>query len=325
MINNRVVLLYNKMSDNPKEDESDVIRQMRFIKKALKILNYKSYEVPFDIHLDKVISQLKEINPFVVFNLVETLEGTGALLHISPSILNVLKIPYTGIPLESMFITTNKILAKKQMRLYELPTSDWYTLNQLNKLKENETYIIKPIWEDGSLGLDEDNIFKGNDKKYIKQLEILNQKEFFIEQFIDGREFNLSILGGKNGPESLPPAEILFKNYPSGKHHILGYKSKWIENSFEYNNTPRTFRFKKKEQSLIEELKSIAIECWNDFEFKGYVRVDFRVDKDNKPYILELNGNPCIAPESGYVAATKHVGLTFPQVIERIIEDALKN
>ena len=324
MKNNRIVFLYNRMSENPKEDELDVVRQIKHISKALKVLGYESTDVPFDIHLDVVIAQLKKIKPLLVFNMVEMMEGTGALLHISPSILNVLKIPYTGVQLEAMFMTTSKVLGKKQMRLYGLPTSDWYTLDEIDTLKKNDTYIVKPIWEDGSLNLDEDNIFKGNDKAYIQKIKKLSSNEFFIEQYIDGREFNLSVLGGKNGPQVMPPAEILFKDYPEGKHRIVGYKAKWTEDSFEYTHTPRTFHYKKEDLPLVEELKTIAIKCWNAFELRGYVRVDFRVDKDRRPYILEVNGNPCIAPESGYVAATKRAGLKFPQVIERIIEDALK-
>ena len=325
MKNKRVVFLYNRMPEDPKDDELDVVRQIRFIKKALQVLGYESSLVPFDSRLDEVIAQLKKIQPLLVFNMVEMMEGTGALLHVSPSILNVLKIPYTGVQLEAMFITTSKILAKKQMRLNKLPTSDWYTLDQLDKLKKDETYIAKPIWEDGSLGLDEENIFTGNNKTYIQKLRKLNRKEIFVEQYIDGREFNLSVLGGKKGPQVMPPAEILFKDYPEGKHRIVGYKAKWTEDSFEYNHTPRTFRYKKEDLPLVEELKSIAINCWNVFELRGYVRVDFRVDKNRNPYILEINGNPCIAPESGYVAAIKQGGLTFVQVVERIIEDALKS
>ena len=210
MKNKKVVFLYNRMSENPKEDELDVVRQMKHIKKALKVLGYESSEIPFDIHLDEVIAQLKKIKPLLVFNMVEMMEGTGALLHISPSILNVLKIPYTGVQLEAMFITTSKVLAKKQMRLYGLPTSDWYTLDEIGKLKKDDTYIVKPIWEDGSLGLDEDNIFKGSDKTYIQKIKKLNPKEFFIEQYIDGREFNLSVLGGKKVLKlCLPPRSSL--------------------------------------------------------------------------------------------------------------------
>ena len=323
MRNRRVVFLYEKLSENPKEDELDVIRQMKHIRKALTTLGYSTSEIPFSIDLARVIAELKRQKPWVVFNLVETTLGTGQLLHIAPSILNHLKIPFTGAPLEALFITTNKILSKKQLRILGIPTSDWFMLDELEKLNPKLKYIVKPISEDGSLGLDEDCVFRGNDKRFRKKIEKLDKKEYFIEEFIDGREFNLSVLGGKKGPQVMPPAEIIFQDYPDNKPRVVGYNAKWTEDSFEYTHTPRTFRFKKKDASLVKEIRAIALQCWKAFDLKGYVRVDFRVDQNNRPYVLEVNGNPCISPESGYVAATKRAGLTFPEVVKRILEDAV--
>jgi D-alanine-D-alanine ligase len=325
MKNNKVVLLYNKISDNPKDDELDVVRQMKHIEGALKILGYQSCRVPFSIDLPAVMKELRAIRPLLAFNLVETVEGTGELLHLGPSILHHLRIPYTGVQLEPMFLTTSKILAKKQLNLLKIHTSEWHTIDQVSALRRDEMYIVKPIAEDGSLGIDEHCVFSGGDREYLKKLKKMDKDKFFIEQYINGREFNLSLLGGKAGPQVMPPAEILFKDYPEGKHRIVGYNAKWTEDSFEYNHTPRTFRYKKEDQPLLEQLKSMALQCWHAFELKGYVRVDFRVDKSGIPYVLEINGNPCISPESGYVAATKRAGLKFHQVIERIIEDALDN
>jgi D-alanine-D-alanine ligase len=325
MKNKTAVLLYNKISENPKEDELDVIRQMRHIEGALKILGYKSVRVPFAIELDEVIRTLRSVKPIIAFNLVEMVEGTGELLHLGPSILQHLRIPYTGVQLEAMFLTTSKILAKKQLNFLKINTSGWYTTDEIHKLKSDQMYIVKPIWEDGSLGVDEHCVFSGGDKAYRDKLKKLNKKSFFIEQYIDGREFNLSMLGGKAGPQVMPPAEILFKDYPEGKHRIVGYNAKWKEDSFEYNHTPRTFRYPKQDLPLLEQLNNMAMQCWHGFELKGYVRVDFRVDRQGVPYVLEINGNPCISPESGYVAATKRAGLKFYQVVERIIEDALNN
>ncbi|HTX87357.1 MAG TPA: ATP-grasp domain-containing protein [Bacteroidales bacterium] len=323
MRNKTVALLYNQMSEHPKEDELDVVRQMRFISKSLRVLGYEPVSVPFSIDLEGAMKALRKIHPLVVFNLVETVEGTGGMLYFAPAILNHLGLPFTGVPLEALFITTSKVLTKKQLNQLEIPTSDWYQIDQLDQLDPKERYIVKPIWEDGSLGLDEHCVFAGNDKKFIQKLRAYNKKTFFVEHFIEGREFNLSILGGKKGPQVMPPAEILFKDYPEGKPRIVGYNAKWTENSFEYNHTPRTFRFRKEERPLLDELVRLAKKCWHDFELKGYVRVDFRVDRENRPFVLEINGNPCIAPESGYVAATKQAGLTFPQVVARILEDAL--
>jgi len=323
MKNKRVVFLYEKLSVNPKEDELDVIRQMKHIRKALLKLGYSTDEIPFSIDLEWVMKELKRLKPWVVFNLVETTLGTGQLLHIAPSILTYLKIPFTGVSLDALFITTNKVLSKKQLKLLNIPTSEWYMLDEIDKLNPKSRYIVKPINEDGSLGLDENCVFNGSDKSFRKKLEKLDKKTFFIEEFIDGREFNLSVLGGKKGPQVMPPAEILFTDYPEDKPKVVGYHAKWTEDSFEYTHTPRTFRIKKKDLSLVKELQTIALKCWNDFDLKGYVRVDFRVDRNNHPYVLEINGNPCIAPESGYVAATKMAGLKFPEVVKRILEDAV--
>ena len=325
MENPVAVLLYNKMSEKPKEDEMDVIRQMNHISKALTLLNYTSLRVPFSIDLEDSIKTLKKINPAVVFNLVEMVEGTGKLLYFGPSILDFLHLPYTGVQLEAMFLTTSKILTKRQLKLLNITTSEFYRMDELDMLNPDDMYIVKPIWEDGSLGLDEHCIFSGGDKAYIAKIKHFHKNSFFIEDYIDGREFNLSILGGNEGPQVMPPAEILFVDYPEGKHKIVGYNAKWTEDSFEYNHTPRTFKYPKEDDPLLSQLKMMALQCWHGFDLKGYVRVDFRVDKQGIPYVLEINGNPCISPESGYVAATKRAGLKFHQVIERIIQDAVNN
>jgi D-alanine-D-alanine ligase len=140
------------------------------------------------------------------------------------------------------------------------------------------------------------------------------------EVYIDGREFNLSLLAGEEGPEVLPPAEIRFDAYPPGKIRVVGYRSKWEEGSFEFANTPRTFAFTGKDEPLLAHLKELALACWNLFDLAGYARVDFRVDHQGRPWILEVNTNPCLSPDAGFFAAARQAGLAFPQVIARIID-----
>ena len=139
------------------------------------------------------------------------------------------------------------------------------------------------------------------------------------EAYIDGREFNLSLLAGEGGPEVLPPAEIRFDAYPPGKVRVVGYRSKWEEGSFEFANTPRTFQFSAQDAPLLSQLKELARRCWNIFDLQGYARVDFRVDGAGRPWILEVNANPCLSPDAGFSAATLRAGLTFPDVLTRII------
>jgi len=121
----------------------------------------------------------------------------------------------------------------------------------------------------------------------------------------------------------LPPAEIKFIDFPEGKPHILGYESKWDEDSFEYKNTVRTFEFEESDKTLLSKLTKICYDCWNSFKLKGYVRVDIRVDEKNNPYVLEINANPCISPDAGFYAACNRAGIKFTTVISEIIFDAL--
>jgi D-alanine-D-alanine ligase len=145
----------------------------------------------------------------------------------------------------------------------------------------------------------------------------------FAEQFVDGREFNLSMLTGETGPEVLPPAEIRFDSYPEGKMRVVGYKAKWVENSFEYHNTPRSFEFSPVDIPLLSRLEEIAEECWRIFELRGYARVDFRVDRTGAPWVLEVNSNPCLSSDGGFAAAAAKRGLSLTDVVERIISPLL--
>jgi D-alanine-D-alanine ligase len=121
----------------------------------------------------------------------------------------------------------------------------------------------------------------------------------------------------------LPHAEIRF-SFPDDKPHVLGYKAKWDEGSFEYKNTVRTFDFVPEDSDLLKELSEIALESWKLFGLKGYARVDFRVDQDGKIYVLEINANPCISSDSGFVAAALRAGISQKELVKRIVMDINK-
>ncbi|HNV52510.1 MAG TPA: hypothetical protein PKM28_06440, partial [Tenuifilaceae bacterium] len=180
---------------------------------------------------------------------------------------------------------------------------------------------IKPIWEDGSLGLDEDSVYYGSDPELINRVKKLNFNIHFVEEYIDGREFNISILAGNPKPQVLPIPEMIFHNYAEGKPKVMGYKAKWTEDSFEYNNTTRTFDLPESDKPLLEKLRKICLDCWDAFNVNGYSRVDFRVDKKGNPWVLELNVNPCITPGSGFYTACEQAGIPFSDAVTRILND----
>jgi len=324
-MNKTVLILYNKISKAPTTDELDVLDQVKIVSDALIALNYTVKELQFDMNLDMVVRKIRKMDPYIIFNLAESIYNKGEFAYMAPAILSYLDIPFTGNPLIPMFFSSNKVLAKKELKRIGVPTPHWISLDEPNKIRKEKRYILKPTWEEGSLGIDEHSIFEGSDKNYISSIREKNKNYYFIEEFIDGREFNVSIIGTKAGPRVLPIAEMTFNKYPDGKPKIMGYTSKWKEDSFEYKNTRRTFSIPKTDQDIKLKIAETCERCWKEFGFKGYVRIDFRLSADRIPYVIDLNLNPCISQSGGFVAATEKAGYKFTEVIEMLLEEAKRN
>lgn len=321
MITKKAIILYNELSENASPDEADVLDQVNIVSENFEKLGISYSTQTFSLNLKKVEDALIKAKPDFIFNLVEGVDNKGDLIFLAPALLNSLKIPFTGGTLETIFITSSKVLAKERMKNGGIPTANWYNGDGEFIPENGKRYIVKPIWEDGSLGLDEHCVFWWNEPGLMKAAKELNSATHFIEEFIDGREFNISILAGKNGPTVLPHAEILFKGYEGDKPKIMGYTSKWIEDSFEYNNTCRTFEMGPGDEALLKKLTEINHKCWDVFKLNGYARVDYRVDKQGNPWVLEINVNPCISHSGGFYAACEQAGIPFEEAIERIIND----
>jgi D-alanine-D-alanine ligase len=193
--------------------------------------------------------------------------------------------------------------------------------------KNIQNWIIKSVWEHASIGLESENIIGLASQKDVgRELQKRASRlggACFAEEYIHGREFNLSILSGPDSPQVLPPAEIVFEGYDMSRPFIVGYRAKWEADSYDYHHTPRRFDFDSKDKSMLDRLKVLALQCWQIFGLKGYARVDFRVDKAGKPWILEVNANPCISPDAGYAVAVNAAGIDFAQALERIIQDGM--
>ena len=325
----KVAIIYDNIAKEAGPDQADTLVQVESVSQCLEDLGHFPRRFPFSMDFSSVMNALKKWTPDLVFNLVESVEGAGRLVYLSPSILDFLGIPYTGSSTDAIYATSNKLLTKKLLMGAGISTPEYLTMENHGhyEIVSGESYIIKSVWEHASMGIDDESIisFKEPQKLFdamMRKMERLGG-ECFAERYIEGREFNLSMLTSENGPMVLPPAEILFDKYPAGKFKIVDYRAKWIRDSFEYNNTRRSFEFEENDQSLLKNLEDIAIGCWQLFGLGGYARVDFRVDKENRPWVLEINANPCISPDAGFAAAAFRAGLNFSEIISRIINDAV--
>jgi len=322
-------VLHGAVPDGATKDELDVLVEAQAVSRALLELGHESLCVPISLDLKAAADLLTALAPSIVFNLVESVQGKGSLIHLAPSLLELLGIPYTGARTEAMFLTSNKILAKQLMRAHGIPTPPWYVVGgeRQGQTCPPGLYIVKSVWEHASIGLGQDSVFWAADQGQLRrELETRAEGhggECFAELYVEGREFNLSMLACEDGAEFLPPAEIVFDAYPEGKRRVVCYRAKWDEGSFEYQNTPRRFHLDE-DDPLIRSMEGTARSCWDLFGLRGYARVDFRVDREGRPWVLEVNANPCLSPDAGFMAAAVEAGLGYEEVIERIMGDSLR-
>lgn len=334
----RVALLHDQLAADARADEVDVLVQMRAITYALETLGHYTERIPFTLQFDDVSQQLRKSGADLVFNLVEAVGGQGRLIYLAPALMDSLGIPYTGAHTEAMFLTSNKVLTKKWLCAAGLPTPAWFAQDDLapSPTVPPGRYLIKSVWEEASVGLDDDSLVEVDGAAAL-QKGIARRRdglggEAFAEAYVDGREFNLSLLavgegrGGEHGAcRVLPPAEIEFVDYAPDKLRIVGYRAKWIEDSFEYRHTQRKFTVAPADRALLEELVCMAQTAWRHFSLRGYARVDFRVDAAGRPWILEINANPCLSPDAGLAAAAAEAGIEYKEVVACIVADALRD
>ena len=324
----KAVVLHSDVPEDAGMDEKDALVQAAVVSSALSELGYEPATMPFSLNVTHIIDMLRDLRPAFVFNIVETMAGQGSLIHIAPSVLDFLRIPYTGAGTEATFFTSNKVLAKNILNAAGIATPPLFLplANYGGHFVEG-TYIIKAVWEHASTWLHSDSIIHVKDLNQLREAMASRQKQLgmacFAEAFIEGREFNLSLLAGDGGPHVLAPVEIRFDDFPPGKVRVVDYLSKWVEDSFEYHHTPRCFDFPEEDNNLLLLLTDLALQCWRVFGLRGYARVDFRIDKTGKPWVLEVNTNPCLSPDGGFYAAVERSGLSFTSAIERIIRDAI--
>jgi D-alanine-D-alanine ligase len=319
----RVAVVYGAVAADAAPDEQDVLVEVDTVQQALTALGFAPVAVPLTLDLEAVRRRLLHLRPAFVFNLVESVEGLGRLIHLAPALYESLGLPYTGAGSEAMYLTSNKPLAKRLLAAAGIATPEGVepATQGLPAPAFAGPYIVKSVWEHASIGIDESSVVE--DARKLAAVARKRQRRFggewFAERFIEGREFNLSLLGGPDGVELLPPAEMLFRDYPQGKRRIVDYAAKWHAGSFEFCNTVRRFEFDEADQSLLGRLEDVAKACWRLFGLSGYARVDFRVDAEGRPWVLEVNVNPCLSPDAGFAAAAARRGLDLAAVLRRII------
>jgi len=317
-----VLVLHETMDANSRPDEVDALIQVEHVSQALRTLGWQVSILATDLNLSTTLTAIAALKPDCVVNLVESLDGDGRLIHIVPSLLRIANVPFTGSGSDAMYLSSQKLLAKQLMRRNGIPTPQSYVPGDKTE-DDASTWIIKSVWEHASFGMDDGCVVNGLAavRARIDQCESQYGGDWFAERFIDGREFNVSVLEKNGQPQILPIAEMTFVDYPRGKPKIVGYAAKWDPAAPEYHASRRAFV--PLPVADYEALCAVARQCWRLFGLNGYARVDIRMDAAGTPWVLEINANPCLSPDAGFAAAAAEADHSYTQLIESVVSAAL--
>lgn len=316
--------------------EYGVLDELKSVQRALAPTGHETRIIPVALDVYKLIDELRADTPDLIFNLCESLDGDPTQEMNIASLFELLKIPYTGSRALTLGLALNKWRVKEILSFYGIPTAAHYVCSDAaafrsdgySRLKNKFPLIVKPSREDASIGIENKSVVY-NDNELRQRIEFIldeHRQPALIEEYIDGREINVSVVGNPvNGTESLivfPISEIDFTGLPDDYPRIVSYNSKWMYKTVEFAGTKAVCPAENIPKELEETIKKTAREVYSIIGASDYARVDFRV-KDNIPYVLELNPNPDIASDvdedTGFTRSGKAYGWTYEQLIQNII------
>jgi D-alanine-D-alanine ligase len=325
-----VFSLYNgrpedKGQGNKDLSEEGFTKELEYIVSSLKENFREVHFLAVDKRVQRVIDEITAFNPDAIINFVESVEGIAHYEYCMAALFELLGYHYTGNIPSSLGNCLDKERAKSILRSFGINTPGSLTLEPHRRISEkdidlNYPLIMKLLDEDASIGISEYSVVKSikDFKKHYKFLSDTYNKNILLEEYIDGRELNIGVLGDK----VLPISEILFDGLPEEMPKIVTYDGKWIEGSTYYNHTkPKCpAELTKRLKKGIEE---IALTSFKALNCRDYARVDVRLDKKGTPFVIEVNPNPDISRDSGFARAANAAGISHKELLVIITDFAL--
>jgi D-alanine-D-alanine ligase len=332
----RIAVLYDIWYDESAE-ESPEGKPARKKKKPDKEDRQEIHEAlreaghsPFYVSIDgtrESLAELAKTESDLIFNLTASWAGDDTKdIHLA-AYLELCGFKYTGAGPFGMHLSQNKSLAKKIFAFHGIRTPFFATVyrGRLDWAHDDLSFpvIVKPAREDGSIGI-EFNAVCESIKELMERIHDIHEKfdsPALIEEYIDGREMYVTVLGNEN-PAALPVVELDMSKLPEGMPKIAGTEVKWRTGSEAYRKTKSVIPTNLDEK-VTKNLQETALAAYQALELRDYGRIDMRLTKDGKVYVLEVNPNPWLHSKAEVALAAKESGRTYPALIEEIVNLAL--
>ncbi len=318
-----VTLLIYLEQDTPEHDKS-----VDQIAAALQAAGHKTSIFGVRGDVSKMITGLRRRKPDLVFNLLEQFNDQMLGLVEATAVIELLGIPYTGSGAGELYLQEDKALSKKLLAYENLLYPDFAVFSRDSELETGGNLrmplFVKPLRMDSSLGIDGSQSLVRNTTELMEQVTRIHRElndSALCEEFIDGREFYVGVLGNHEAV-AFPPIEIDFSKMPPGSPHVLDGKAKFDESSAEYQGTVAVVA--DIDDQMRARLQQVALEACRVLRARDYARVDLRVAETGDIYVIEVNANCYLERESEFAMAAAAAGIEYDELISRIAEHALQ-
>lgn len=275
---------------------------------------------------------LERERPDVVFHLAESVGGDARVESLLAALLEGLGVPYTGSGPDALWTGLHKPIAREKLAAAGVAVPEGFVLETASspvprafRRKPKARWIVKPSREDASHGISIESVVCGERALRERAAFVIRTyaQPALVEEFVEGREFNVSILEGANGPRVLPLSEIDFEKFPKGAPRLVTFASKWMEGSAEFRGSP-SIAARRTAPGMARGIREAAKAAWKAVGLRDYGRVDIRIAEDGAPRVLDVNPNPDVSPGAGLAKAAERDGLSHGDLIAGIVESALR-
>lgn len=269
----------------------------------------------------KSLHALARMECDLIFNLAESFAGNDTADYCIAAYLELIDKRFTGSGSHGLLYGQDKAVAKKILEFHGIHTPV-FARSYRGRLDFSHDLefpvIVKPAREDGSIGI-EFNAVVSSIRELMERIDWLHSNfdsPVLIEEYVDGREMYVGVIGNDN-PTALPVVELDLSKLPEGRPRIAGAEVKWGKGTRAYKDTKSAVAEDLSEETAAS-LQQTAVAVFQSLELRDYARIDMRLRPDGRVAVIEANPNPWLASKAEFAMAARKAGRTYNQLIEEI-------
>ncbi len=300
--------------------EYDVVRTLRVLGHEIRVIGVHDDLTPIRATMD-------DFKPTITFNLMEAFDDVVVFDQNVVSYLELLKVPYTGCNPRGLTLSRDKALAKKLMAYHRIPVPDFLVVpvGQKARLPKRLQFplIVKSLWYESSTGISQASVV-ANEEQLAKRVQFIHDTIMtpaIVEEFIDGRELYVGVLGNDR-LQTFPVWEMSFSKMPDNNWRIATERVKWSVKYQKKHGIDTALAALPDDQAA--KVQHVAKRVYRALDLSGYARIDLRMKDNGDLFVIEANPNPQLAQGEDFAESAQRAGVSYAKLIERIISLGLQ-